>query len=88
MATTRKLYEKIINHKHEDAMAKFGAVLGQGIIDAGDFLITIIIAIMIVMIIILLFKVLFFLFFFFIKVVEMLQFHYNQDLDILICQLL
>ncbi|RIB20457.1 armadillo-type protein [Gigaspora rosea] len=32
---TRKLYEKIINDKHEDAMAKFGAVLGQGIIDAG-----------------------------------------------------
>lgn len=35
VSSTRKLYEKIINDKHEDAMAKFGAVLGQGIIDAG-----------------------------------------------------
>ena len=35
VSPTRKLYEKIINDKHEDAMAKFGAVLGQGIIDAG-----------------------------------------------------
>ena len=35
VSSTRKLYEKIINDKHEDAMAKFGAVLGQGVIDAG-----------------------------------------------------
>jgi 26S proteasome regulatory subunit N2 len=37
VSSTRKLYEKIINDKHEDAMAKFGAVLGQGIIDAGIY---------------------------------------------------
>lgn len=35
VAGVRKLYEKIISDKHEDPMAKFGAVLGQGIIDAG-----------------------------------------------------
>ena len=40
VSPTRKLYEKIINDKHEDAMAKFGAVLGQGIIDAGIYLIS------------------------------------------------
>jgi 26S proteasome regulatory subunit N2 len=34
-STVRKMYEKIITDKHEDVMAKFGAVLGQGIIDAG-----------------------------------------------------
>jgi 26S proteasome regulatory subunit N2 len=32
---TRKLFETIIKDKHEDPMARFGAVLGQGIIDAG-----------------------------------------------------
>ena len=32
---TRKLFETIIKDKHEDAMARFGAVLSQGIIDAG-----------------------------------------------------
>ncbi|CAG8444505.1 8265_t:CDS:10 [Diversispora eburnea] len=41
VSSTRKLYEKIINDKHEDAMAKFGAVLGQGIIDAGGRNVTI-----------------------------------------------
>ncbi|KXS20828.1 26S proteasome regulatory complex, non-ATPase subcomplex, Rpn2/Psmd1 subunit [Gonapodya prolifera JEL478] len=41
VATTRKLYEKIISDKHEDQMAKFGAVLGQGIIDAGGRNVTI-----------------------------------------------
>ncbi|CAG8541004.1 10235_t:CDS:10, partial [Funneliformis caledonium] len=41
VSPTRKLYEKIINDKHEDAMAKFGAVLGQGIIDAGGRNVTI-----------------------------------------------
>ncbi|CAG8526274.1 17299_t:CDS:10 [Acaulospora morrowiae] len=41
VSSTRKMYEKIINDKHEDAMAKFGAVLGQGIIDAGGRNVTI-----------------------------------------------
>jgi len=31
----RELYRKVINDKHEDVMAKFGAILAQGIIDAG-----------------------------------------------------
>merc|ERR1711936_1555008 len=31
----RALYAKIITEKHEDVMAKFGAILAQGIIDAG-----------------------------------------------------
>merc|ERR1739844_267005 len=31
----RALYAKIIAEKHEDVMAKFGAILAQGIIDAG-----------------------------------------------------
>jgi 26S proteasome regulatory subunit N2 len=35
VASTRKLYETIIGDKHEEPMAKFGAVIGQGIIDAG-----------------------------------------------------
>ena len=35
MKTTRALYEKITSAKHEDPLARFGAVLGQGIIDAG-----------------------------------------------------
>jgi 26S proteasome regulatory subunit N2 len=29
------LYEKVISDKHEDPVAKMGAVLAQGIIDAG-----------------------------------------------------
>lgn len=33
--TFRDLYRKVINDKHEDVMAKFGAILAQGIIDAG-----------------------------------------------------
>ncbi|KAI8818052.1 armadillo-type protein [Fimicolochytrium jonesii] len=41
VATTRKLFETIIANKHEDVMAKFGAVLGQGIIDAGGRNVTI-----------------------------------------------
>ncbi|RKO87809.1 hypothetical protein BDK51DRAFT_1391, partial [Blyttiomyces helicus] len=41
VASTRKLYETIIGDKHEDVMAKFGAVLGQGIIDAGGRNVTI-----------------------------------------------
>merc|ERR1711872_755759 len=31
----RALYQKVITDKHEDVMAKFGAILAQGIIDAG-----------------------------------------------------
>lgn len=31
----RSLYSEVISNKHEDVMAKFGAVLAQGIIDAG-----------------------------------------------------
>lgn len=34
-SVVRKIFEKIISDKHEDAMAKFGATLAQGIIDAG-----------------------------------------------------
>merc|ERR1719354_711316 len=33
--TFRELYKKVINDKHEDVMAKKGAILAQGIIDAG-----------------------------------------------------
>ena len=31
----RELYAKVIADKHEDVMAKFGAIMAQGIIDAG-----------------------------------------------------
>jgi 26S proteasome regulatory subunit N2 len=31
----RALYAKVLNDKHDDVMAKFGAILAQGIIDAG-----------------------------------------------------
>lgn len=31
----RETYAKVIGDKHEDVMAKFGAILAQGIIDAG-----------------------------------------------------
>ncbi len=41
VATTRKLYETILGNRHEDALSKFGAVLGQGIIDAGGRNVTI-----------------------------------------------
>ncbi|KAI8062416.1 armadillo-type protein [Gongronella butleri] len=41
VASVRKLYEKIISDKHEDPMSKFGAVLAQGIIDAGGRNVTI-----------------------------------------------
>lgn len=41
VASTRKLYEKIIGDKHEDAMSKFGATIGQGVIDAGGRNVTI-----------------------------------------------
>lgn len=32
----RQLYSKVINDKHDDVMAKFGAILAQGILDAGN----------------------------------------------------
>jgi 26S proteasome regulatory subunit N2 len=38
---TRTLYSKIIGDKHEDPMARFGAALGQGLIDAGGRNVTI-----------------------------------------------
>ncbi|KAJ2951454.1 hypothetical protein O0L34_g13606 [Tuta absoluta] len=31
----RQLYAQVVSNKHEDVMAKFGAILAQGIIDAG-----------------------------------------------------
>lgn len=34
----RALYAKVVVDKHEDVMAKFGAILAQGIIDAGECL--------------------------------------------------
>ncbi|KAF9373916.1 proteasome regulatory particle base subunit, partial [Mortierella sp. AD011] len=40
-ATVRVMYEEVIKKKNEDALAKFGAVLGQGIIDAGGRNVTI-----------------------------------------------
>lgn len=33
----RQLYSKVINDKHDDVMAKFGAILAQGILDAGQY---------------------------------------------------
>eukprot|EP00742_Colponemidia_sp_Colp-10_P001792 GILJ01001916.1.p1 GENE.GILJ01001916.1~~GILJ01001916.1.p1 ORF type:complete len:980 (-),score=200.10 GILJ01001916.1:129-3032(-) len=41
VATVRKLYEKVIADKHEDIMAKFGAVIATGILDAGGRNVTI-----------------------------------------------
>ncbi|KAG0222249.1 armadillo-type protein [Mortierella sp. GBAus27b] len=40
-ASVRTMYEEVIRKKNEDALAKFGAVLGQGIIDAGGRNVTI-----------------------------------------------
>lgn len=37
----RQLFGKVITAKHEDALARFGAVLGQGIVDAGGRNVTI-----------------------------------------------
>lgn len=39
--TFRELYSKTIADKHEDVMAKFGAILAQGILDAGGRNVTI-----------------------------------------------
>lgn len=41
VASVRQKYTKILSDKHEDAMAKFGAALSQGIIDAGGRNVTI-----------------------------------------------
>lgn len=41
LGPTREIYKKIIGDKHADAMAKFGAALSQGIIDAGGRNVTI-----------------------------------------------
>ena len=35
--SVRDSYTKIISDKHEDSIAKFGAILAQGIIDAGTY---------------------------------------------------
>ena len=37
----RQLYSRVINDKHDDVMAKFGAILAQGILDAGGHNVTI-----------------------------------------------
>lgn len=41
LAPTRALYTKVISDKHEDPMARFGAAIGQGFIDAGGRNVTI-----------------------------------------------
>ncbi|KAJ7071127.1 D-isomer specific 2-hydroxyacid dehydrogenase [Mycena amicta] len=41
VATTRALYHKVVSDKHEDPMARFGAAIGQGFIDAGGRNVTI-----------------------------------------------
>ena len=35
VATIKKLYNKMIEDKHEDVLSRMGAILGQGIINAG-----------------------------------------------------
>ncbi|KAG6885847.1 hypothetical protein C0993_008810 [Termitomyces sp. T159_Od127] len=41
LASTRALYNKVVSDKHEDPMARFGAAIGQGFIDAGGRNVTI-----------------------------------------------
>ncbi|EIW86814.1 26S proteasome regulatory complex non-ATPase subcomplex Rpn2 Psmd1 subunit [Coniophora puteana RWD-64-598 SS2] len=41
MASTRAMYTRVISDKHEDPMARFGAAIGQGLIDAGGRNVTI-----------------------------------------------
>ncbi|KAG6862388.1 hypothetical protein C0995_011828 [Termitomyces sp. Mi166 len=41
LASTRALYTKVVSDKHEDPMARFGAAIGQGFIDAGGRNVTI-----------------------------------------------
>ncbi|KAF7341663.1 26S proteasome regulatory subunit RPN2 [Mycena sanguinolenta] len=35
LVSTRALYHKVVSYKHKDPIARFGAALGQGFIDAG-----------------------------------------------------
>ncbi|CAH2276884.1 26S proteasome non-ATPase regulatory subunit 1 [Pelobates cultripes] len=37
----RQLYSKVINDKHDDVMARFSAILAQGVLDAGGHNVTI-----------------------------------------------
>ena len=37
VAKFREIYAKVIGDKHEDIIAKFGATLAQGILDAGKW---------------------------------------------------
>jgi 26S proteasome regulatory subunit N2 len=41
LSPTRSLYAKVMSDKHEDPMARFGAAIGQGFIDAGGRNVTI-----------------------------------------------
>lgn len=41
VASTRAIFAKMVRDKHEDGMAKFGAAVSQGIIDAGGRNVTI-----------------------------------------------
>jgi len=41
IAATRAKYAKVISDKHEDSVARFGAAIGQGFIDAGGRNVTI-----------------------------------------------
>ena len=41
VTNARKTFDKIVSDKHEDAMAKFGAALAQGLVDAGGRNVTI-----------------------------------------------
>jgi 26S proteasome regulatory subunit N2 len=41
LSDTRAKYTKVISDKHEDPMARFGAAIGQGFIDAGGRNVTI-----------------------------------------------
>lgn len=41
LGPTRALYTKVVSDKHEDPMARFGAAIGQGLIDAGGRNVTI-----------------------------------------------
>ena len=40
MSKFRETYSKVIGDKHEDQMAKFGAIIAQGILDAGKMFVT------------------------------------------------